>query len=233
MPTDPKISYRDVKDKILSDIHSGLWKPGDILPGEIALAEELGCARATVNRAMRELAEAGILDRRRKAGTSVSARVVRKARIDIPLIRAEVEASGAAYRYALVSHDILPAPDWLRARLALPDGARVVHLECMHYADGHPHQFEDRWISVEAVPDVVSTDFRAIGPNEWLVAVTPFTDAEFSFFATAATDRIAGFMGIAAGDPVLAAERVTWLAGQPVTFARIFAREGYRVTTRY
>lgn len=233
MPTDSRISYRDVKERILANIHDRVWRPGDVLPGEVALAEELGCARATVNRAMRELAEAGILDRRRKAGTSVSLRSVRKASIDIPLIHAEVEGGGAIYRYALVSREVGTPPDWLRARLALPEGTQVVHLECMHYADGQPFQFEDRWINVAAVPDVLSVDFRSIGPNEWLVAKTPFTDAEFSFFAMAASERIAGFLGVAEGAPLLAAERVTWLAGQPVTFARLYAGSGYRVTTRY
>ena len=43
-----------------------------MIPGEEALAREFGCARATVNRALRDLAEAGVLERRRKAGTRVA-----------------------------------------------------------------------------------------------------------------------------------------------------------------
>ena len=47
------------------------------------LAAEFGCARSTVNRALRELAEAGFLERRRKAGTRISPDPVRKATLKI------------------------------------------------------------------------------------------------------------------------------------------------------
>ena len=49
------------------------WPPGALIPGEEALAQEFGVARATVNRALSELARAGVLERRRKAGTRVAA----------------------------------------------------------------------------------------------------------------------------------------------------------------
>jgi GntR family transcriptional regulator, histidine utilization repressor len=47
----------------------------------------LGCARATVNRALRDLAEAGLLERRRKGGTRVPLTPVRKATFEIAIIR--------------------------------------------------------------------------------------------------------------------------------------------------
>ena len=52
-------------------IQSGIWKQGCLITVEAALAKEFGCARATVNRVLRELAQEGILERRRKAGTRV------------------------------------------------------------------------------------------------------------------------------------------------------------------
>ena len=66
-----KATYRDVKTDILSKITKGAWGPGSLIPSEVELADTYGCARATVNRAMRELADEGIVERRRKAGTRV------------------------------------------------------------------------------------------------------------------------------------------------------------------
>jgi GntR family histidine utilization transcriptional repressor len=40
-------------------IADGDWKPGELIPGEVDLADEFGCARATVNRALQDLADAG------------------------------------------------------------------------------------------------------------------------------------------------------------------------------
>lgn len=65
------VTYRDIKADILGRITRGEWKPGSLIPGELELAETYGSARATVNRAMRELAEDGIIERKRKSGSRV------------------------------------------------------------------------------------------------------------------------------------------------------------------
>ena len=56
-----RTSYHDIKAIVLTRIRENIWPPGANLPGEIELAKEFGCARATVNRAMRELVDEGIL----------------------------------------------------------------------------------------------------------------------------------------------------------------------------
>lgn len=228
-----KTSYRDVKAEILRRITEGDWAPGALLPGEVELAEAFGVARATVNRAMRELTEEGLLERRRKVGTRVRASPLRAARFEIPLVRAEVEATGAAYRYALLERGAGPAPDWLQARLGLVPGARVLHLACLHSADGAPYQVEDRWINLAALPEAETADFSALGPNEWLVRAVPYSEVEISFLATAADGRIAAHLGLAPGEPVFTAERTTWWEGQAITHVRLYFARGHRMTTRY
>lgn len=228
-----RTGFRDVKAEILRRIRARIWPPGSQLPAEVELAEEFGCARATVNRAMRELSEDGILDRKRKTGTRVNLAPVRQAKFEIPLVRAEVEAGGSAYRYALVDRDVMPAPDWLRARLDLRPDNEVLHVTCMHFADNTPFQFEDRWINIAAVPGVVSANFTETGPNEWLVDAVPFTDVEICFSAVAADDSIAAFLSLQPGAPVFVTERTTWLSGEAVTYARLCFHGGYKVTTRY
>ena len=65
-------SWQAVADEVLARIRRRDWAPGDLIPNEVDLAGEMGCARTTVNRALRHLAEAGYLERRRKAGTRVA-----------------------------------------------------------------------------------------------------------------------------------------------------------------
>ena len=232
MSANAKISFRDVKESVLRRIRDKTWTPETTMPSEVELAEEFGCARATVNRAMRELAEEGIIDRKRKAGTRVNASPVRKAKFAIPLVRAEIEAAGETYRYFLVKREIRTAPNWLRARLELAPDSRVLHLQCMHYAGRAPFQFEDRWINIGTVPDAEQADFSETGPNEWLVERVPFSEAELSFFATSADETLAEFLAVRAGEPIFSAERITWLEQSPVTFARMSFARGYRMTTR-
>ncbi|MFP4304169.1 GntR family transcriptional regulator [Rhodosalinus sp.] len=226
-------SFRKIKSDVRARIARGDWSPGETLPTEADLAQRYACARATVNRALRELADEGLLERRRKSGTRVRTVPLRQARLDIPLVRREIEEKGAAYRYALVLRDALAAPDWLAARLGLKGAAPVLHLIAMHYADGAPYQHEDRWIALDTVPQASTADFTAQGPNEWLVAEIPFTDAEISFLAAAAEPALAAHLGCRPGDAVFRMERVTWLGGAPVTFVRMSYPPGHRVTTRY
>lgn len=228
-----RIGFREIKEEILQRIHDRVWGPGDLLPGEIALAEEFGCARTTVNRALRELSDEGLIERRRKAGTRVRTAPVHNARFKIPLIREEIEATGAPYRYKLVSQHQLEAPEWIRARLDLPQESQAVHVRCMHYAGSAPYQYEDRWINCEAVPAVNSTTFAEESPNEWLVREVPYSNAEISFFAAATDSGLADFLQVPVGEPVFAAERVTWWEGQPITLARIYFQRNYRMTTYY
>jgi GntR family histidine utilization transcriptional repressor len=226
-------SFREVKAEILRRITEGPWGPGVLLPGEVALAAEFGCSRATVNRALRELDEQGLLDRRRKAGTRVRAAPIRQARFAMPVVRAEIERTGAAYRYALIRQETGPAPDWLSARLTLPEGTPAVHVLCVHHADGQPFQLEDRWINARALPQVLDHDFAAAGPNEWLIATVPFSEVEVSFLAAAAGPAEAEHLGYHPGEPVFRAERLTWWQGAAITHVTMSYRRGYRMTARY
>ncbi|MDP2492592.1 UTRA domain-containing protein [Shimia thalassica] len=228
-----KATYKDVKSDILSKITKGDWGPGDLVPNEVDLAATYGCARATVNRAMRELADDGIIERRRKAGTRVRMTPIRQARFDIPIVRDEIEEKGTAYRYSLVSSSVEVAPAWLRARLQLPAKGKALHLVCMHYADGVPYEHEDRWINLTALPKAEFEDFSECGPTEWLLSTIPFSEVEISLSAALADQGLTDYLSCAVGDPVFTVERSTWWEGEAVTYVRFAYRPGHRLTTRY
>ena len=82
--------YQNIKNEMREWIQTGIWKQGGLIPVEVALAKEFGCARATVCRVLRELAQKGILERRRKAGTRVVMPVGRSANFEIPRILLEI-----------------------------------------------------------------------------------------------------------------------------------------------
>lgn len=226
------LSFRDIKRVVLDRIQTGTWPADSLLPNEKDLVEEFSSTRTTVNRALRELAEEGYLERKRKAGTRVLPSPVRQARLAIPLVRDEVAATGAAYRYFLVSRETQSAPDWLCARFNLEHDSPVLHLRCMHYAGPKPFQFEDRWIVADSVPGVLEADFSDIGPNEWLVQRVPVSNIELSFSASRAEAELARFLDAAPGDPLFTVERLTWLQGRPITYARLHYVPGYRMTTQ-
>jgi DNA-binding LacI/PurR family transcriptional regulator len=58
----------------MEEISSGRWKPGGLIPSEVALAADLGVHRLTVNRVLADLARDGHLVRRRGIGTVLVAK---------------------------------------------------------------------------------------------------------------------------------------------------------------
>ncbi len=216
-----RISYLDVKAAILERIRGGVLAPGDTVPGEERLANEFGCARVTVNRALRELAEAGVVERRRKSGTRVLDPAPRDAEMEIPSVRSEIEAAGAVYCYELLSRRIVVPPHGIRAALGLGAGAKALHLVCRHRAGTRVHQIEDRWINLETVPAARAADFAAVGPSEWLIREMPLSQVEHVFSAANATETEAALLGIVPHDAVFIAERRTWIDGSTITRARL------------
>jgi GntR family histidine utilization transcriptional repressor len=132
----------------------------------------------------------------------------------------------------LVSRVQSDAPSWLRAKLAMSEGDQVLHIQCMHYQNNNPYQFEDRWINLEVVGGAADTDFKDVGPNEWLLREVPLTNAEITFTASRATKEIAKFLDSSEGDALFTTERTTWIDNRTVTFARLFYCLGYRLTTQ-
>ena len=155
--------YQNIKTEMREWIQTGIWKQGGLIPVEAALAKEYGCARATVNRALRKLAQEGILERRRKAGTRVVMPVGRSANFEIPRIRLEIEETGATYRYALLLREVTVPTANVRNKLETSQEIRSLHFHCLHYSNEAPFQFEDRWINLKSIPEVEET----IQMNGW------------------------------------------------------------------
>ena len=85
-------TWQSVRSEVLERIRTREWAPGELIPTEQQLAVQLGCARATVNRALRELADSGIVERRRKVGTRVTSTPSRRTTLEMPVVRDEIEA---------------------------------------------------------------------------------------------------------------------------------------------
>lgn len=226
------ISWRDIHGELRRRIVGREWLPGELLPTEVELAAYFGCARATVNRAMRELAEAGLVERRRKAGTRVALHPVSRAVLDIPLIRREVEQRNAQWRFSLLSRDILAAPPRIASRLGVGPDTPMLHLTCLHYADHHPFLHEDRWINLSAAPAAETADLASVSANEWLIRNAAYTRGDIAFSALNADADLAELLDADEGAAVFVVDRITWDKSIPVTYVRLSYSPGYRMVTR-
>ena len=225
-------SWRDIRKRIHDWVLSGRYRPGDKLPRDEDMAEELACSRATVQRAMRDLADSGIVERRRKGGTRVLPERLTRATFDIPIARNEVERRGGAYAYQLIRAVREEAPLAVAAVLDLRAPLEMLHVEALHLSDGKPFLYEDRWIFTRTVPGIEDVDLSVESANEWLVRNRPFSRADLRFSAQAADEKTAEIMGIAPGEAQFVIERTTWSGDDPITTVKAWHAPGYGLVTQ-
>jgi len=232
--TDKPTLYKQIRLDIERRILTGEWAPGHRIPFEHELMAHYGCSRMTVSKALSELAQADLIERRRRAGTFVCRPKFLSAVLKIPDIRAEIGALGRSYGYELIqcARRVANAAD--RTRLGVRKTGRVIALACRHSADKVPFAIEDRLIDLDAVPEAATADFAIEPPGSWLLHHVPWTEAEHSISAIVADHRAAKALDIAIGAACLVIERHTWRSARPLTAVRLlYPGESHKLVARF
>lgn len=220
-----KHSAMSLHGKILTEIEqnilSGRWPPGFRIPSEMELTVHYGCSRMTVNKVLTQLAQAGLLERKRKAGSFVTRPHTSSAVLEIPDLRQVVLGMGQEYASQLLSRLQRRSTREDMDAMRMSKTSSVVHALCLHMAGMRPFCIEDRLINLEAVPDAEQEMFTEQSPSSWMVNHVPWSSAEHRIRAEAASAETAGLLKVAPGFPCLVIDRCTWTGRLPITFVRL------------
>jgi GntR family transcriptional regulator, histidine utilization repressor len=226
--------YKQIRRDIERRIMSGMWPPGFRIPFEHELVEQYGCSRMTVSKALSELAQADLIERRRRAGTFVRRPQMLSAVLKVADIRAEIVGLGRAHDYVMTRRSLRSATAKDRSRLGLASPGKVIAVVCCHYADGVPFALEDRVINLDAVPDAASADFSVDPPGTWLLSNVPWTEAEHTISAISADAATAQALAIAERAACLVIERHTWRGDQTLTAVRlVYPGDAHKLVARF
>jgi GntR family histidine utilization transcriptional repressor len=209
--------HSQIMAEIERRILCGEWPPGHKIPFEHELTARYHCSRMTVSKALTQLASAGLIERRRKAGTFVSRPHGQSAVLEIRDVGAEVASLGLSYAFEILRLSKRRATRADRERIAVNADTSVLAIKVRHDAENRPFCYEDRLINLSVVPDAAGEYFRKVSPGPWLVARVPWTIAEHRIRAASAAGPIVTALGLAVGAPCLVVERRTWLGDEPVT----------------
>jgi GntR family histidine utilization transcriptional repressor len=202
-----------IRGEIEVRIHSGALRPGDRIPFEHELVTAYGCSRATVSKALGALARAGLIERRRKAGSFVAHPQVHSAVLDVPDLAQIIAARGETY-------------DWkrtLRRATISSDGdfpAPAILIEGVHFGGGEPFALERRLIALATVPDAADEPFIDQAPGTWLLGHIPWTSAQHRIKAVEAARGEARALELRPRAACLELNRITWRAREIVTHVR-------------
>jgi GntR family transcriptional regulator, histidine utilization repressor len=226
--------HERIRSEIEAEILSGALQPEQRLPVEHELMRHYGCSRMTVSKALSALAAAGLVERRKRAGSFVARPRVHSMVLDIPDLEGEIARRGERYRYAMIRRGLRAADPSspLEAALAGPNG--LLSIEGVHHADDRPLATEERLISLAAVPEAETEDFGAVSPGAWLLRHVPWTEAETRIAAVPAGRAVAARLNVAIGSACLFIERRTWRGEEGITLVRQqFVGSAYDLIARF
>lgn len=208
---------QQIRSDIESRIRGGEWKPGFRIPFEHELVASYGCSRGTVSKALGALARAGLIERRRKAGSFVAQPRIHSAVMAIPDLAQLIAARGKAHRWTLLAES-RRRQGWVPGDLV--SSGTLLALEGVHHSGDQPFAIEDRLIDLGTVPEAATANFRSESPGSWLLGHVAWSDARHRIAAVAASPLQAGLLGLSEGAACLQVERWTWRAGRFVTWVR-------------
>jgi GntR family histidine utilization transcriptional repressor len=226
--------HERIGSELTARIRSGEWPPGHRIPFEHELMRQYDCARGTVNKVVQSLAAAGLVERRRRAGTFVIRPRIQSAVLEIPDIEAEITRRGQAYGYELIASRVHAADvDDADAALMGPC-TRVMAVQCRHFADSRPFAYEDRVINLDTTPQAAAADFTRQGPGAWLRVHVAWTQARHQISAINPETDVARKLDLKATTACLCLKRWTWKAGAGVTFVRqVFPGDAYDLVATF
>jgi GntR family histidine utilization transcriptional repressor len=217
----PLAPYARVRQALRAELDQGRFPPGARMPSEAELVARFGVSRMTVNRALRELQAAGLVERVQGVGTFAARLHQVASTLTIRDLHDEIVERGHRHSASVQLQREEAAARDVAQRLGLDEGAPVFHTLIVHHEDGVALQCEDRYVNPASAPGYLKVDFTATTPTHYLLEVAPYREAEITIEAAKPSAREARLLGIARDDPCLIVHRRTFGGGATITAARL------------
>ena len=202
--------YKKVQNYILESIDNDLFEEGEQIPSEHILAKKFGVSRMTVNRAIVELSQQGVLKRIQGSGTFVAGKRVASPPIRIVDISKEIQDRGSAYKIEMITQKLLSSPKSIAKKLEIPEGETVYFCHLLHLENDVPLAMEKRYVSRTLVPKFFEQDFLKISPGKYLLSHYDLVEMDQTIEAMITTEELEKFLQIDENSACLAIKRRTW-----------------------
>ena len=222
-----------VRDQ-LRDLINGR-QPGEALPSERYLSEQLGVSRPTLRAAIEDLTRDGLLVRRQGRGTFTSPRKVLQELAPTATGDFNVPPAAGDWRSRVVTFQLEPAGARLGRRMQLSPADELVSVVRVRIVDDEPMAIERILLPAVLVPGIAPPDFES-GSLYQLLRIryeVVVTDAVQTTEPTVIDADESALLGVPLHAPALLFERTTKdSTGRIVEYTRsIYRGDRYRITT--
>jgi len=217
--------YHQLLVVLKAEIESRKWVAGQQLPNETKLAERYGVSKITVRQALQGLAELGYIQREHGRGTFVARRKFDKGPRELTSFSEEMRRHDLTASSRILGQYVVEADAKVSDALGLPIQSPVLVLKRVRLAGGEPMTLQTAHIPAALVPGLEIAEsmslYEVLQSQYHLYAAR----AKETYFAALAQPPATELLGIAAGSPVFAVERVTLLPNEkPFEFVQSVIR---------
>jgi len=212
----PTPLYDQLTHVLLESIRRGDLKPGDQLPAEWVIEQKFGVSKATVRRALDELANRGILERFQGRGTFVALPRVGLGPTHLESFTLQMSARGLKAGTSLLEQTVIVADGELAEKLEISEGSRLFKLQRVRLADGQPMGVQTSHVPLDLAPGLEKKDFREGSLYQVLkedYGLMP-AYAQEVHSAVALDNEQARILGAMPGAPALCSRRLTLLGSR-------------------
>ncbi|MCZ8261794.1 MAG: GntR family transcriptional regulator [Beijerinckiaceae bacterium] len=154
--------YRRLYLAFAQQIARGAWRPGDSLPAETRIAELYRIAPGTVRKAIDELADRRLVDRRHGQGTFIA-----RPNFDNAMLRffrfRDDRGAPVLPESRILHRAVIRLPAALAQRWSIPE-AEMIHLARERSWEGQVRLIEDIYLPAVPFAALLEADESAIGP---------------------------------------------------------------------
>lgn len=223
----PTPLYVQLVEQFRHMIESGELKPGDQFPTELELVEKYGVARITVRRAINELVQDGLLVRRQGKGTFVARPKIERELINVSSFSNRMLAQGLHPSSKVMGVERISATAKLARILGAPEGAPLVVIRRIRYANEEPTALETSYLVEERCPGIAHRDLSQQSLYKILeeeYCLTP-DHSRRTLEVTSATSTEARLLQLHVGAPLFLIKATVYTADETVMeYAKLLFR---------
>lgn len=218
--------YQQIKGLITQSLQNGEWKPGELIPSEVELAQRYKVSQGTVRKAIDELSAENLVMRRQGKGTFVATHHEERAQFRFLRLMPDVGDPHPAVNRILDVKRLRAASDIARL-LGIKSGDPVVYIRRVQSFERAPTILEEIWL-----PGQLFRGLTAERLAEYKGPMYGLFETEFGTRMIRATEKIravaadadtASHLLVAQGSPLLNVERISFTYGdKPVELRRSF-----------
>jgi GntR family transcriptional regulator len=225
--------YKQLQEKLKTQIQSGKRKPREKIPSEVNLAKEFGVSVITARKAVNLLAEEGLVEKKQGKGTFVASPKYTRNLSQVISFSEVCRLNGTVAGSKLLECKLIDADKKTLDSLNRPEGEKVLYVERLRYVDNEPIVIEKNIFSI-AYSFLINEDLD----NESMFDIlrersgTEVTMSSRTIEICRATQKESQQLNIAKGSPLLLIKSIAYSKDEKPVFigTQIINGERYQFT---